>query len=105
MNNRRNLSYLLCIAALGFAAGISAQTPPTADQAKKEMNAQKKDPLAVQGSGPEEWSMVKGHEKGFVMEADALPNSWLATNFKTCDEDQNGKITENEYTKCQKKQQ
>ena len=93
---------LLCIAAIGVASSVAAQTPQTSADAKKEMSAQQKDPLAIQGSGPEEWNAVKGHEKGYVAKADALPNSWLAMNFTKCDADQNGKITEAEYTKCQK---
>jgi hypothetical protein len=77
-------------------------TPPTSDQAKKEMQSNKKDPLAIQSSGPEDWSMLKGHEKGYVSKSDALPNSWLEHNFQKCDADQDGKVTEAEYTKCQK---
>jgi hypothetical protein len=97
--------YLLCAATLGFAAGVSAQTP-TADQATKqeEMNQKKTDALAVQGSAPEEWSMIKGHESGAIAKNDALPNSWLAANFAICDDNHDEKVTEAEYTKCQKKQ-
>ena len=40
--------------------------------------------------------------EGFLTKTDALPNSWLAMNFAKCDADQNGKVTEAEYTKCQK---
>jgi hypothetical protein len=93
---------LLCMAAFGFAAvAANAQTPPTSDQAKKDMSAQKKDPLAIQGSGGENWDSIKGHEKGYVAKEDAMPNSWLAVNFANCDKDQDGKVTEMEYTKCQ----
>jgi hypothetical protein len=97
--------YLLCAATIGFAASVSAQTP-TADQAQKqeEMSQKKTDALAVQGSAPEEWSMIKGHEKGSIAKNDALPNSWLAANFALCDENHDEKVTEAEYTKCQKKQ-
>lgn len=106
---------LLLIGTVGFAAGSIAQTsppsddpqtPPTSDQAMKEMKGmgQTKDPLAVQGSGGEDWNALKGHEKGYVAMTDAQPNSWLAHNFKNCDKDQNGKITEAEYTMCQKPQ-
>ena len=97
--------YLLCAATIGFAASVSAQTP-TADKAQKqeEMSQKKTDPLAVQGSAPEDWSMIKGHESGAIAKADALPNSWLAANFAICDENQDQKVTETEYTKCQKKQ-
>ena len=97
--------YLICAAALGFAANVSAQTP-TADQATKqeEMSQKKTDAFAVQGSAPEDWSMIKGHESGSIAKTDALPNSWLAANFAICDENQDQKVTEPEYTKCQKKQ-
>lgn len=97
--------YLLCAAAIGFAASASAQTPTT-DQATKqeEMSQKKTDALAVQGSAPEDWSMIKGHESGSIAKNDVLPNSWLAANFALCDENQDQKITEAEYTKCQKKQ-
>jgi hypothetical protein len=93
---------LLCIAAIGFAAGVAAQTPPTSADAKKEMSSQKKDPLAIQGSAGEEWDQVKGHEKGYVSMTDALPNSWLAMNFTKCDTNQDSKVSEAEYTKCLK---
>ena len=94
---------VLCIATLGFAAGVSAQTA-TADKEQKqqEMSQKKTDALAVQGSAPEDWSMVKGHEKGSIAKADVLPNSWLAANFEMCDADHDMKITESEYTTCQK---
>jgi hypothetical protein len=99
-------SRILLIGAIGFLASAAwaqdTPTPPTADQAKKEMQSNKKDPLAIQSSGPEEWSMLKGHEKGYVSKSDALPNSWLEHNFQKCDADQDGKVTEAEYTKCQK---
>jgi uncharacterized membrane protein len=95
---------LLCAAALGFAAVASAQTPTTSEQAKQEMSNQKQDPLAVQGSGGDDWNMLKGHEKGYVAKEDAQPNSWLSVNFASCDKDQDGKVTEMEYTKCQKLQ-
>ena len=65
----------------------------------------KKDPLSMQGSAPDDWTMVKGHEKGFLTQSDAPANSWLAQNFKSCDVDNDGKITEAEYVKCQKVKQ
>jgi hypothetical protein len=91
----------LIIAALAFSGATLAQSPPTADQAKTEMNQDKKDPLAMQGSGGGEWNTLKGHEKGYLAMADADPNSWLAHNFKNCDKNQDSKVTEDEYTKCQ----
>jgi hypothetical protein len=94
---------LLCVAAIGFAGASIAQTP-TSDQAKKDMNAQKKDPLAMQSSGGDEWNSLKGHEKGYVAKEDAPVNSWLALNFANCDKDSDGKVTEMEYTKCQRPQ-
>jgi hypothetical protein len=100
-------SRVLLIGAIALMASAAwaqdtTPTPPTADQAKKEMQSNKKDPLAIQSSGPEDWSMLKGHEKGYVSKSDALPNSWLEHNFQKCDADQDGKVTEAEYTKCQK---
>lgn len=100
--NRTVSLNLICFAAIGFAASVVAQTPQTATEAKKDVSAEKKDPLAIQGSGPEEWTTAKGHDKGYLTKADALPNSWLAMNFVKCDADQDGKVTEAEYTKCQK---
>jgi hypothetical protein len=62
----------------------------------------KQDPLTMQGSAPEDWDMTKGHDKGYLTKEDAQPNSWLAQNFKSCDADHDGKVTQAEYTKCQK---
>ena len=62
----------------------------------------KQDPLSMQGSAPEDWEMAKGHEKGYLTMQDAQPNSWLAQNFKSCDADKDGKVTQAEYMKCQK---
>ena len=87
------------------AAAAIAQTPPTASEAKKDVHSQKQDPLSIQNSAPEDWNMIKGHDKGYVTKQDALPNSWLATNFVNCDADRDGKVTQAEYQKCQKKQQ
>lgn len=98
---------LYTIGALGLvlaAPALFAQEPQTAQEAKKDMAAQKQDPLSVQGSGGEEWSKIKGADKGHVTMADVQPNSWLAMNFKNCDKDSDGKVTEVEYTKCQNPQ-
>lgn len=105
----------LIVASVGIAASSFAQTdssagqqgtqtPPTSNQAKKEMQQNKQDPMMMQSSGGEDWSMLKGHEKGSIAKADVPQNSWLATNFATCDKDQDGKVTEAEYTKCQRPQ-
>jgi hypothetical protein len=93
------------MAAMGLVATSVAQTPPTSDQAREEMSQQKTDPLATQSSAGEDWTMLKGHEKGYVTKQDALPNSWLALNFMACDEDRNDQVSEAEYTKCQKAHQ
>jgi hypothetical protein len=90
---------------LTVSGAVLAQTPPTASEAKKDVQAQKQDPLAIQSSAAEDWSMVKGHDKGFVTKDDALPNSWLAQNFVSCDADRDGKVTQSEYDKCRKKQE
>jgi len=98
---------LYTIGMLGvlLAAPVAfAQTPETAKDARQDMAGQKKDPLAVQGSGGVEWAMMKGHDKGFLTMQDAPANSWLALNFQSCDTDQNKKVTEDEYTKCQNPQ-
>jgi len=96
---------LSLMAAMGLVATSVAQTPPTSDQAREEMSQQKTDPLATQSSAGEDWTMLKGHEKGYVTKQDALPNSWLALNFMACDEDRNDQVSEAEYTKCQKAHQ
>jgi hypothetical protein len=93
----------LTLAAASVALAQTAQTPPTTNQAKKEMQAQKQDPLAIQSSDAEDWNQIKGHDKGYVSKSDALPNSWLAQNFMACDEDHDGKVTQAEYAKCAKK--
>ena len=98
------LSALCAIATLAAAGAAFAQTPPTADEAKQDVNAQKQDPLAMQTSSPQEWNTLSGHDKGFIAKGDALPNSWLAQNFVNCDKDQNGKVSESEYQDCTKKQ-
>ena len=88
--------------ALSASAAVYAQTPETSAQAKKDVAAQKQDPLAIQTSAPQDWSQLKGHDQGYVTKNDALPNSWLAQNFVNCDKDQNGKVTEQEYKDCKK---
>ena len=82
----------------------TAPLPPTADQARRDVANQKQDPLAMQTSSAQDWNALSGHDKGYVTRSDALPNSWLAANFAICDENQDQKVTETEYTKCQKKQ-
>jgi Flp pilus assembly protein TadD len=79
------------------------QTPPTADAARKDMNANKQDPLAMQGSDAKDWATVEGHDKGFIAKDEALPNSWLALNFVNCDKNQDGKVDKAEYEDCAKK--
>ena len=99
------LTPIIALLLAASSAAALAQTPPTADQAKKDVHAQKQDPLAIQSSAPEDWDMVQGHDKGYLTKQDALPNSWLATNFVNCDADRDGKVTQAEYQKCKKKQQ
>ena len=88
---------LLIVSSLSFAQ----TTPPTEESGQENMNAAQKDPHTLQGSGGDEWSMLKGHEKGYLSKQDAEPNSWLALNFTSCDKNKDGKVTEAEYTKCQ----
>lgn len=107
MNTRKSSLTLLIAAAMSFAGAAFAQeTPPTSDQASQEnqqmQQQQQTDPLAMQGSAPEDWSMLKGHDRGYLEKSDALPNSWLQSNFESCDKDRDGKVTEAEYTKCLK---
>ena len=45
---------------------------------------------------------LRVNDKGYLEKNDALPNSWLESNFESCDKDRDGKITESEYTKCMK---
>lgn len=99
------------IAALALlvvsGAGFAQSTPPTEEESqtqnKESVDAMQKDPHAVQSSGPEEWGMLQGHDKGYLSKNDAQPNSWLALNFTSCDKDSDGKVTETEYTKCSKR--
>lgn len=107
MNTRQNMLTLLIAATMSFAgAAIAQETPPTSNQATQEnqqmQQKQQTEPLGMQGSGAEDWSMLKGHERGYLQKADALPNSWLQSNFESCDKNRDGKITEAEYTKCLK---
>ena len=92
--------FLSAVALASLAAVAVAQAPKSSSN--NSSDPQKQDPLTMQGSAPEDWTMVKGHEKGFVSAGDAQPNSWLAQNFKSCDKDQDGKVTQDEYTKCEK---
>jgi hypothetical protein len=107
MNTRQNLLTLMIAASMSFAGAAMAQeTPPTSDQATQEnqqmQQQQQTEPLGMQGSSAEDWTMLKGHDKGYVEKSDALPNSWLQSNFEMCDKNSDGKITEAEYTKCLK---
>ena len=81
-----------------------ASPPPAESMANQTpTQAAQKDPHNIQGSGPEDWAMVKGHDKGYLTKEDALPNSWLAQNFSSCDKDQDGKISQAEYDSCVKR--
>ena len=80
--------------------------PPPTDAAmanETPTQAAQKDPHNIQSSGPEDWAMVKGHDKGYLTKDDAMPNSWLAQNFSSCDKDQDGKISQAEYDSCVKR--
>jgi hypothetical protein len=91
------MKLLVATLMLSFsAAGTFAQS------ANNPSDPAKQDPLTMQGSAPDDWTMANGHEKGFLTKEDAQPNSWLAQNFKSCDKDNDGKVTQDEYTKCQK---
>jgi hypothetical protein len=85
---------LLALSGLVFGQG--------AKSGNNSSDPAKQDPLTMQGSAPDDWTMAKGHEKGYLTKEDAPANSWLAQNFKSCDADGDGKVTESEYTKCQK---
>lgn len=86
-------------------ADTAAPIPQTAEQAKQDLNQQKTDPLALQSSAAQDWDMLTGHDKGYVTLSDALPNSWLATNFANCDKDQDGKVTQPEYSGCRNRKE
>lgn len=92
------LKDILAATSLSLVAGVCL------GQDNNSSDPHKQDPLTMQGSAPEDWTMAKGHEKGYLTKEDAQPNSWLAQNFKTCDKDGDGKITQAEYDKCQKRQ-
>lgn len=91
---------MLGLAVLAIPA--FAQTPQGSSNAMQDAQSQKKDPMMMQESAPPSWTMLKGHEKGYVAIGDLPTNSWLATNFKACDKDSDGKVTQSEYAACQK---
>lgn len=93
------IAFFAAAAAMSLASSAFAQNPKSSNNPN---DPAKQDPLTMQGSAPEDWTMIKGHDKGYVTLQDAQPNSWLAQNFKSCDKDSDGKITESEYTKCEK---
>ncbi len=102
---------IIAMACPAFAQTPPPATPPPAtdptptDSMANETPTQaaQKDPHNIQSSGPEDWSMVKGHDKGFLTKEDVMPNSWLAQNFSSCDKDQDGKISQAEYDSCVKR--
>jgi hypothetical protein len=94
---RTNTILTAIILALGTATTVQAQSDKN-----NPNDPAKQDPLTMQGSAPEEWTQAKGHEKGYLTMKDAQPNSWLAQNFKSCDKNSDGKVTQDEYTKCEK---
>ncbi len=94
-----NSKLILAVAFSSMTASAFAQNSKSSNNPN---DPAKQDPLTMQGSAPEDWTTVKGHEKGFLTAQDAQPNSWLAQNFKSCDKDHDGKVTQDEYTKCEK---
>jgi len=85
-------------------ASPPAANPPNETMANQTpTQAAQKDPHNIQSSGPEDWTMVNGHDKGFLTKEDAIPNSWLAQNFSSCDKDGDGKVTQAEYDSCVKR--
>jgi hypothetical protein len=94
---RTNSIAIALIGALGVATAGHAQTDKN-----NPNDPARQDPLTMQGSAPEEWTQAKGNEKGYLTMQDAQPNSWLAQNFKSCDKNGDGKVTQDEYTKCEK---
>ena len=103
MKQGMKASTLAAAMGLVLTAPLWAQTPTTSQEAKQEMQQQKQDPLTMQESAPVDWNMIKGHEKGYVAMDEAAPNSWLAANFKPCDQNSDGKVTQAEYDQCRKK--
>lgn len=104
MKPSMNMRMVAVAIGLALAGTLSAQTPASSQDAKKDMNAQKQDPMMMQESAPVAWTKVRGHEKGYVTLEEAMPNSWLATNFKPCDQNSDGKVTQAEYDQCRNKQ-
>ncbi len=96
----RTKSFLFTLAFVSIAPFAYSQNPKSSGN--NPSDPQKQDPLTMQGSAPDDWTMLKGHDKGFVTIEDAQPNSWLGQNFKSCDKDNDGKLTQEEYTKCTK---
>src|SRR5579862_3487808 len=94
MNIRLSALVVALVSAPAFAQ--------TSSDAMQDMQQQKKDPMMMQESAPPTWNMLKGHDKGYVSMIDLPANSWLATNFKACDKDSDGKVTQTEYAACEK---
>ena len=92
-------AFFAAATAMSLVSSAFAQNPKSSNNPN---NPGKTDPLSMQGSAPEDWKMAKGHEKGYLTMEDAQPNSWLAQNFKSCDKDNDGKVTQAEYMKCEK---
>ena len=92
-------AFFAAAAAVSLVSSAFAQNPKSSNNPN---DPAKQDPLTMQGSAPEDWTMVKGHENGYLTMKDAQPNSWLAQNFKSCDKDNDGKVTESEYNACAK---
>ena len=105
------LSPMYTLLIVAMACPAFAQTSPPATNApptdstasQTPTEAAQKDPHNIQSSGPEDWSMVNGHDKGYLTKQDAMPNSWLAQNFSSCDKDGAGKVTQAEYDSCAKR--
>lgn len=101
--------YALLIVAMACPAFAQtsppATSPPPTGSTENDTptEAAQKDPHNMQSSGPEDWSMVQGHDKGYLTKQDAMPNSWLAQNFSSCDKDSDGKVTQAEYDSCVKR--
>jgi hypothetical protein len=90
------------VVLIAMIAASSAAFAQSGSSNNNPSDPAKQDPLTMQGSAPEDWDMAKGHDKGYLTMQDAQPNSWLAQNFKSCDADKDGKVTQAEYSKCQK---
>jgi len=80
-------------ASTGVAASTGAGMAGTASTAGG---------MATPGSaaGPSASFEDLAGSKGYITQADARRDAWLSARFSTCDSNNDGKLTQQEYTQC-----